>query len=205
MINDERIKALIDDFGMKGFGLYSMMRLHVECIANLPLSALSQLIPNHTSRRLFHIIMNDYQLFYVDAFGIVRTRVDAPVRAAVPAAVPEFAHGDTDGGTDAVHCSDLKNKSESEIGTHTQTPVFEEPELFDDFLEKMRQSFPGIMSMQKPLLKSEYKKLKEMFGKDLVVRKIVNLENKPELEKKYKSAYFTLLNWCKEDKSRLTS
>lgn len=189
MITDERVKALIDDLGMKGLGIYTLMRLQVECNVYMPLTTLAQLISAHTSRRVFNMILNDYDLFKVDANSMVRMCVPAAVRESVPATVHDSVHGDTD----AVHCSEIKRGEESV--TPAPAPVRNTDED-DRFIIRMRQNYPNVMSMQRPLEKFEYDKLVVKFGEDRVAKTIKELENRKDVDKRYVSAYLTLLSWC---------
>ncbi len=63
--------------------------------------------------------------------------------------------------------------------------------------KKMIEMFPHIMKMEQPLTLEQAKKLKERFKDDDLIRNIMyEMENWRDLNKKCRSAYITIINWC---------
>lgn len=60
----------------------------------------------------------------------------------------------------------------------------------------MVSNYPYIMKMDKPLTISEAKKLKELYGDEVVYEVLSAMNNHKQLNKKYRSAYQTANNWC---------
>lgn len=87
-MKDERIDRLIEEMGLKGFGVYVLLRLMVECsddgIADL--GALVRSANAYASRRLIMRVLTDYDLFDVEG-SRVRVCVDGrePGRTDTPA------------------------------------------------------------------------------------------------------------------------
>lgn len=73
--------------------------------------------------------------------------------------------------------------------------------LEDDFICYMKEHYPYIARMEKPLLLSEYHDLCQKFGKSIVDSCIANLNNYKNI-KNYRSAKATLNNWCKNEQQR---
>lgn len=66
-------------------------------------------------------------------------------------------------------------------------------ELFDEY---MRANYPYIMKMDKPLTRQEAKKLKELYGEEIVLDVFNAMNNHKRLLRDYRSAYQTANNWC---------
>lgn len=66
----------------------------------------------------------------------------------------------------------------------------------DVYNDYMKENYPYIMKMDKPLTRAEAKKLKELYGEDIVVDVFNAMNNCKQLVKKYRSAYHTANNWC---------
>lgn len=65
------------------------------------------------------------------------------------------------------------------------------------FLEWLSEKAPYVASHIYPLSESEFEKLRAAYGSQSIVQNILNIENRKDLRKKYKSLYRTLINWCK--------
>lgn len=86
LLQDERIKQLINKLGMKGLGLYVATRLFMgKCNGKETyVNDLMDFISGYCSRRVMGIILNDYGLFCISG-GLVR--------ACVPGIAREIARG----------------------------------------------------------------------------------------------------------------
>ena len=73
----------------------------------------------------------------------------------------------------------------------------EQSEADRAFEEYMKNKYPYIMKMDKPLTLKQAKKLKEEYGEDIVLDVFGAMDNKRDLVKSYRSAYQTADNWCK--------
>lgn len=69
----------------------------------------------------------------------------------------------------------------------------------DEFTLYMRQHYPYIMKMDKPLTQSQATKLKEEYGEETVLKIFDAMDNYKQLLKKYRDAYKTADNWCKRE------
>lgn len=65
----------------------------------------------------------------------------------------------------------------------------------DDFEVKMREHYPTVMSLKKPLTYDQYEKLMKTYSVEQIKRVIRDMENNLQLTKKYKSAYATAQSW----------
>lgn len=85
LLQDARIGRLIVELGIKGLGVYVIVRLLVECRngGRISLSELLQAGAGFTSRRIIMRVVNDYDLFSV---------IDGHVCACVRTGVREYAH-----------------------------------------------------------------------------------------------------------------
>ena len=70
------------------------------------------------------------------------------------------------------------------------------------FIKKMKERYPRIMKMEKPLTLEEAKKLKKKFDADLIAKIMDEMENWKLLWKRCVSAYLTINNWCNKDLSK---
>lgn len=72
-----------------------------------------------------------------------------------------------------------------------------------EYEEKMREKFPRIMRMEKPLTLKQAKELKERYDNDLLYDIMQRIENWKPLIKNNVSAYQTIINWCDRENNRL--
>lgn len=70
------------------------------------------------------------------------------------------------------------------------------------FIEKMRERFPRIMRMEKPLTLEQAKKLKERYDTDMLYEMMQRIENWKPLIKNNVSAYQTIINWCDREEGK---
>lgn len=63
----------------------------------------------------------------------------------------------------------------------------------------LEKNCPSVQKMKKPITKEEAEKIAYDYKdhKELVMETFLSMENKPDLVKKYSSAYLTFLNWIK--------
>lgn len=97
------------------------------------------------------------------------------------------------------------NKEEkSTIVDEKNPPV--QTELFNDeekkFVTFMREKFPRIMKMQKPLTLEQAKKLKEEYGDDLLYQVMQDADNYRPLLQKYMSANLVIRKWCSRERAK---
>lgn len=71
-----------------------------------------------------------------------------------------------------------------------------EDEKVDEFTTYMRQHYPYIMKMDKPLTQQQAKKLKEEYGEDAVLEVFEAMDNYKPLLKNYRDAYRVAQKWC---------
>ena len=73
----------------------------------------------------------------------------------------------------------------------------EQSEAERKYMEYMKDKYPYIMKMDKPLTMEQAKTLKEDYGEEIVIDVFGAMNNKRTLLKDYRSAYETAINWCK--------
>lgn len=177
LLQDARIVRLVEDLGMKGLGAYICIRLSLEKYGEvLSIKALNTLLVEFVRRELIMKVITNYGLFEVED-SFVCACVPAPVPAGVPADRP------ADG------CAPVPIVS---IETNKYREIEEEKE----FHAQMLTNYPSVMALKKPLRKIEFDKVVMKYGLPTTVRTIREMENYRNLNKKYVSAYLTLLNWC---------
>lgn len=81
-----------------------------------------------------------------------------------------------------------------------ETPHACEEEVL--FVQRMKERFPRIMKLEKPLTLEQAKKLKTKYGADLLAKVMTDLENHKPLLKKYVKAEATINNWCLKEVER---
>ena len=72
----------------------------------------------------------------------------------------------------------------------------EEQEKDEQFEVYMKENYPYLMRMDKPLTRQEAKKLKELYGEEVVLDVFNAMNNHKRLLRDYRSAYQTANNWC---------
>ena len=60
----------------------------------------------------------------------------------------------------------------------------------------MKEHYPYLMKMDKPLTRQQAKQLKDDFGEEIVLEVFSDMDNHKPLLKKYRDAYKTARNWC---------
>ena len=72
-LEDPRIQALVEDYGMAGFGIYILLRSHIEAHDEhrLPLDYVLKKVNTHTRKNRTISILSDYDLFVKDEFGLI--------------------------------------------------------------------------------------------------------------------------------------
>lgn len=76
------------------------------------------------------------------------------------------------------------------------SPKSEDELRFDDW---MKQNYPFIAKMARPLTLAEYRDLCSTFGEQLLGVVMCNLNNYRQINKKYTYAKQTITNWCKSE------
>lgn len=183
ILNDERIKALIQKEGMKGFGTYMILLLHCECYNGMNIITLETIGSRYGSRNFVKKIIFDFNLFDISSDGLARARTHESVRTGVRDSAEASALQLTGAG----HSNGLK---ELEL----ELPLDEEEVKFRSL---MVENYPNVMAMRKPLKKYEYDRGVARFGEETVTTVIQAMENTPKLTTKYISANLTMVDWCK--------
>ena len=90
LIDDPRIQALIDDFGLAGLGTYLLLRTQIDAQSDqgLPLDYLLKRSTPYIRKGKLLPILRNYGLFTENDFGIVRTCALAPALAPPAHATP---------------------------------------------------------------------------------------------------------------------
>ncbi len=73
-LEDPRILALVEDYGMAGFGIYILLRSHIEAQSEhgLPLDYVLKKVSTLIRKNRTISILSDYDLFVEDEFGLIR-------------------------------------------------------------------------------------------------------------------------------------
>lgn len=64
------------------------------------------------------------------------------------------------------------------------------------YLNYMKEHYPYVMKMDKPLTQEQAKKLKVDYGEEVVLDVLEAMNNHKRLLRDYRSAYKTAINWC---------
>lgn len=90
LIDDPRIQALIDDFGLAGLGTYLLLRTQIDAQSDqgLPLDYLLKRSTPYIRKGKLLPILRNYGLFTENDFGIVRTCALKPALAPPARATP---------------------------------------------------------------------------------------------------------------------
>lgn len=179
-LRDERILTLIKKEGMKGFGIYMVLFAYTDCYNGMSPDTIETIGARYSSRAYIMKILSEYNLFEIGQDGLVR----ACLRELTRAQARDSAEASASQLTGAGQLDVIENKNE----TVSQETV--------DFYKDMKREFPNIMSMQRPLTYSQYNKLVAKYGRERTDNTIRELENKPDIDSRYVSAYYTLLKWC---------
>lgn len=66
---------------------------------------------------------------------------------------------------------------------------------FDIFNDWLKTNYPNVASMKTQMTEQNLKSIIDLYGKDVLNNYLMQMENKIDLAKKYKSVYLTLLTW----------
>lgn len=93
-----------------------------------------------------------------------------------------------------------KVKEKEEIQREDEDLTFNEKDKAKSFEEKMKEHYPRVMSMKKPLTHDQYRKLvnEDKYKVSLIKETLEAMENSARLHKDYISSYLTLRNWIKQ-------
>lgn len=99
-----------------------------------------------------------------------------------------------------------KHIESEDIIAHTReakTPkTTQEPsEEFKHFLAWIDKNAPTVATLRDAFTEEQFNKLKESYTADQVRDILLQMHNRPDLSKKYRSAYLTALNWLKRNNS----
>ena len=95
----------------------------------------------------------------------------------------------------------INNNRDKKASKEAKKSILKTPEE-EQYEEKMKEMFPRIMKMDKPLTLEQAKKLKEKYDVDLIAKVMNSMENWKSLLKKNVSAYMTILEWCSKEIDR---
>lgn len=140
-----------------------------------------------------------------------KVRLDAVSRKKNDVTIVDFVDESTTNGTNQTNAtngtniiynnisnsslhSELQNKKKNKTKKEVEQIVLTDDEI--QFNERMKEEYPRVMAMKKPMSLTEYDKLVSKFGEHLVEIKLSSLNNYTDI-KKYVSAYDTINNWCK--------
>lgn len=183
LMDDSRILHLYNDLGMKGIGVYLMLRLCMDsnelgCKLSTALDACSYF----TSRRMASRVYSDYGLFTRVKGGLCHScslddmRADARAEARAGARTGEPTNKE-----------DIEiEEREEEALPHPQLSVKEQ-----EFYTNMQKNFPRVCQLRYPLTYHEMHRLLEKFSAEEVLRALGDMENYPKLLNKYLSANLT--------------
>lgn len=73
------------------------------------------------------------------------------------------------------------------------------PSKFDVFNDWLKKNYPNVASMKTQMTEQNLKSLIDLYGKEVLNDHLMQMENKIDLTKKYKSVYLTLLTWIKRN------
>lgn len=98
-----------------------------------------------------------------------------------------------------------ESEGETEKSVSTHPPEF--LKKFEGFNLWLKKNAPEVLKMKKPLTVDEYKKISDQISskklsQEIVVEVFTAMGNKPDLVKKYTSAYQTLLSWIRLRKEK---
>jgi hypothetical protein len=208
-MSDEKIKSLICEHGLAGYGAYwaiiemlynnaNALRTHYKSIA----------FDLHTNEELIKSVINDFELFVFDGdkFGSmsVQRRLDERCQKSQTArdsAFKRWKKQDSDANAlpteskgNAIKERKVKEKKEKETIKEVHTPS-----RFDVFNDWLKTNYPNVASMKTQMTEQNLKSLIDLYGKEVLNDHLMQMENKIDLTKKYKSVYLTLLTWIKRN------
>ena len=158
LLSDDRMKRLITDSGIKGLGLYTLLRLLVSCRCEgkMPMKEMLEAASCYARRQHIRRVITDYGLFEVSDDDLVSAPSQAPARECVPeqvpGQVPEQVPGQACAGVPLLTISDemdkRKNKKEREnMGGENAPAHTREAEAGESLrLEEVREGLCGHLS-----------------------------------------------------------
>jgi cobalamin-dependent methionine synthase I len=96
-----------------------------------------------------------------------------------------------------------KEKLKEKEKVLTQTPVEQKrrfyessnSEIYRNFLDWVDTNTPYVANHLYPISEQQFIALRGYYGSEAIVQNIMNLENRVDLRRRYRSLYLTLLNW----------
>lgn len=80
-----------------------------------------------------------------------------------------------------------------------QAPQQEPSEEFKHFQAWIDANAPSVAKLRDPFTEDQFNKLREAYSAERVRDILLQMHNRPDLAKKYRSAYLTALNWLKRN------
>ena len=97
--------------------------------------------------------------------------------------------------------TERETKAAIDKGNKAASESRESPEEAD-FNRQMKEHYPRVSSMKKPLTWDQYRKLKEKYSVEEIGHTLKCMENRANLNTRYVSAYLTILNWIHYERNR---
>lgn len=94
------------------------------------------------------------------------------------------------------------NIESKDINAHAreaQAPQQEPSEEFKHFQAWIDANAPSVAKLRDPFTEDQFNKLREAYPAERVRDILLQMHNRPDLSKKYRSAYLTALNWLKRN------
>lgn len=212
-------RAILTQYGASGYGILWLIReAMAENGGTLPLEALDIVAQEAKEEPAIvrHIALN-FRLFAVEGETITdaeqvaarQMREDAARKAADArwkkkpkrkTATDKTKTIDPNDNGVIVTVADIeKNATPTDLVKPTETP--EELTKFEIWAQANTPYLANPRNIRQLTLE-ELRKLKEKFGTECIMATMQDLENRKDLRKKYSTLYFTLNNWCKNNKDK---
>lgn len=211
LMQDERIQDLLEMHGLKGLGIYLMVRILTDGQETSTERIIEGVVAEYVSRRLINRVITGFSLFeenekgYLhsvareDAGDYVRTDVRTDLRTEVRTEV----RGDARAGEHLIVPSEHNLEKEKEREKKKRVSVSMLLKLTTSpqeraFYQEMLERFPRVCQMDKVLTYEQFQRVQAAGYSNQQIRDILQqMENNRHLLTKYVSAYLTLNNWIK--------
>lgn len=97
------------------------------------------------------------------------------------------------------HIESVRINARTREAQAPKTPQQEPSEEFKHFQEWIDKNAPSVAALRDPFTEDQFNRLRESFTADQVRDILLQMHNRPDLAKKYRSAYLTALNWLKRN------
>ncbi len=102
--------------------------------------------------------------------------------------------------------TEVKDNKETHTSEYIYSSVCAKKEsentAFSQFVAWIKTNAPAVAEMKQPFTEEQYNKLMQLYSREEVEETLLSMTNKPDLAKKYVSAYLTCRNWCKRERER---